>query len=60
MKRNLNLIKLRTEERRIKDDLHIVFKKDEKGEKHIIASNTSKTETLALDIENVTTSSLGP
>ena len=57
---NLDLIKLETVEKINDDNLHIVIKKNDKDQKYIIASNTSKTDSIPLKIENVEKESLNP
>ena len=57
---NLGIFKLKTLEKRIKDDMHILIKKDSKGQKYIIASNTNKTENISLNVENVKKNILAP
>lgn len=47
---NLHIIKLETKDRKIDNDLHIMIKENEKGQKYIIASNTSKTDVISFDI----------
>ena len=50
---NLQIIKLKTVEKIINNDLHIMIKENSKGERFIIASNSSKTETLILNVPTV-------
>ena len=60
MKSHLDIIKLKTLEKRSDDNLHIMIKKDDKGQKYIMASNTSKTESIPLRVDNVKKDSLAP
>lgn len=50
---NLPIIKLKTVEKIINIDLHIMIKENSKGERFIVASNSSKTETLILNVPTV-------
>lgn len=53
MKDYLDIIKLTTIDKRINDDTHIVIKENTNGQKYIIATNTSKTNVVALKQANV-------
>lgn len=57
---HLDIIKLKTLEKRNDDNMHLVIKKDDKGQKYIIASNTSKTDNIPLMVDNVKKDSLAP
>jgi len=57
---NLVVVKLDTEQKKFTDDLQIIIKKGEKGKKYIIAANTSKAETLSIDIPHVSKKELLP
>ncbi|SHF55658.1 hypothetical protein SAMN05444274_106179 [Mariniphaga anaerophila] len=57
---NLSVVKLDTEQKTIDDDLHMVIKSGKKGEKYIMVSNTSKTETLSIGIHGVDKKELLP
>lgn len=57
---NLDIIYLPTIEKEINGDLHFMIKKDSKEKKYIIATNTSKTNTLALNIRGVEKKTLYP
>lgn len=56
---NLNIIYMDTQESKSSDDLHYMIKADNK-KKYIIASNTSKTDTIELNIPNVDKKNLKP
>ena len=60
MKGNLDIIKLKTLEKRDNDNMHLMIKRDDKGQKYIIATNTSKTSSVPLNVENLEKNSLGP
>ncbi|WP_321438920.1 hypothetical protein [uncultured Bacteroides sp.] len=57
---NLNIVYLKTVENKFENDLHYVIKKKDKNHKFIIASNTSKTETIELNIPNINKKYLKP
>ena len=50
---NLPIIKLKTVDRIINNDLHIMIKQNNKGERFIVASNSSKTDTLKINVPHV-------
>lgn len=56
---NVRIFKMNTEETKIANDLHIMIK-EEKGKKYIIASNTSKTNSVALNVDNINKNTLAP
>ena len=56
---NLPIVYMNTAESKFVNDLHYMIK-DDKGSKFIIAANTSKTETIELNIPNVSKKSLMP
>ncbi|MDD4727232.1 MAG: hypothetical protein PHN55_00590 [Dysgonamonadaceae bacterium] len=60
MKGNLDIIRLKTLEKRDDNDMHLMIKKDNKGQKYIIATNTSKTSTVPLKVDNLEKNSLAP
>lgn len=60
LKKNLFIIKYDTVEKIVSNDLHIMIKKDKKGKKYIIASNTSKTDSQSLSIVGVKNTTLSP
>ncbi|MDD2476288.1 MAG: hypothetical protein PHI32_10285 [Dysgonamonadaceae bacterium] len=60
MKSNLDIFKLKTLEKRDDGDMHLMIKQDEKGKKYIMASNTSKTNNVPLEVENVEKNNLAP
>ena len=60
MKSNLDIFKLKTLEKRDNGDMHLMIKQDEKGKKYIMASNTSKTNNVSLEVENVEKDNLAP
>ena len=60
MKSQIDIFKLKTVEKRSIDNLHIMIKQDDKGQKYILASNTSKTSSVPLKVENVGKSNLAP
>lgn len=57
---NLFVIFLNTIERKIDNDLHVMIKRDKGGNKYIIATNTSKTNDLELNIKGVEKKKLSP
>ena len=56
---NVDIFYMNTAETSIVNDLHIMIKEN-KGEKYIIASNTSKTKSVTINIPNVNKKSLAP
>lgn len=60
MKENLDLVKLKTQDRKVNGDLHILIKEDNKGNKFLLASNTSKTDSIPLNLDYVEKKSLSP
>lgn len=57
---NLPIITLKTIEMKVDNDLHIMIKEDKKGRKQIIATNTSKTDKIGIDIAGVDKKELEP
>lgn len=57
---NLHIIYLTTFEKKIDNDMHMMIKKDENGKKYIIATNTSKTNSLELNMQGVQKKVLNP
>ncbi|MDD2475072.1 MAG: BACON domain-containing protein [Dysgonamonadaceae bacterium] len=60
MKTQIPIFKSKTLEKRNVDDLHIMIKQDDKGQKYILATNTSKTNAVTFSIDNVAKNSLAP
>lgn len=60
MTHNLSIIYLKTVKSTFDNDLHYVIKEKDKSHRFIIASNTSMTETIKLEIPNVSKKSLKP
>lgn len=60
LNKNVSIIKLKTIDKKVDGDLHIMFKQNAKGEKYIIASNTSKTENINLNIAKIQKKILQP
>ena len=54
------IFRLRLIEKRSVDDLYIMIKQDENGQRYILASNTSKTKSVPLNVDKVNKSSLAP
>ena len=60
IKSQYDIISLKTLEKRSDNDLHIMIKQDDNGQKYILASNTSKTKSATLSIDNVNKNTLAP
>ena len=60
IKGHYDIIALKTLEKRSDNDLHIMIKQDDNGQKYILASNTSKTKSATLSIDNVNKNTLAP
>ncbi|WP_418892536.1 hypothetical protein [Limibacterium fermenti] len=60
LNKNLSVIELKTVDKKIDNNLHILIKQDEKGQKYIIATNTSKTDELQLIIPTIQKKELAP
>ena len=57
---NLPIVKLETKHWKAHDNLHIMIKESKDGQKYIIASNTSTTDVLSIDIPEVNKKELQP
>lgn len=57
---NLPVITLETMDKKVDNNLHILIKEDKNGGKHIIATNTSKTDKIKIDIPGVDKEELEP
>lgn len=57
---NLDIIKLNTADKIIKEHLHVLIKKGKKGEKHIIATNTDKNNSVIFDLPDGSRKTLEP
>jgi hypothetical protein len=55
---NVHIFKMNTTESTIINDLHVMIKGD-KGKKYIIATNTSKTTPVSLNVDGVSKKTLG-
>ena len=60
MREHIDIFKLKTLEKKSVDHLHLMIKQDDKGQKYIIASNTSINDNVPLRIKNVKKESLAP
>lgn len=60
LNKNLPIVKLKTIDKKVDDDLHILVKEGKNGSKHIIATNTSKTDKIKINIQGVDKEELEP
>lgn len=60
LNKNLHIIKLKTVDKKVDGDLHIMIQENANGEKYIIATNTSKTAEIKLGIANAQKKMLKP
>ena len=60
IKSHYDIFTLKTLEKSSDNDLHIMIKQDDNGQKYILASNTSKTKSASLSIDNVNKNTLAP
>lgn len=57
---NLPIVKLKTKHWKANNDLHVSIKESKEGQQYIIASNTSKTDVLSINIPQVNKKELQP
>lgn len=57
---NLPVVELKTIDKKVDNNLHILIKEGKKGKKYIIATNTSKTDNLPLNIPGIEKETLSP
>lgn len=60
MQEHIEIFKLKTLEKKSNDHMHFIIKKNAKGQKYIIASNTSRTDAVKLIFPNIKKESLDP